>query len=139
MKLKEKPLRNKKHEVIKKAYEYSKRPEYQDGRLSLTLNDKDENSIIPKIDRIDQENPSVVEDIYPTFLEALPRLVMRRGAISGLDKIELKRTASFRSFASRRSASNLSLSRSYSIQQNRYVFRHLVNFDEICGSVKSQY
>ena len=108
---KEKPLRNKKADVIRKAYEYSKRPEYQDGRLSLTLNDKDENSIIPNVDKIDPENASVVEDISSTFLESLPRLIMRRGALSGLEKIDLKRTDSF--------ASNLSLSRSYSIQQNR--------------------
>ena len=80
---KEKPLRHKKHGVIQKAYNYSKRPEYLDGRLSLTLNDVDENSIIPNVDKIDPENASVVEDIESTFLESLPRLITRRGALTG--------------------------------------------------------
>ena len=47
------------------------------------MNDVDENSIIPNVDKIDPENASVVEDIESTFLESLPRLIARRGALTG--------------------------------------------------------
>jgi smoothened protein len=89
----------KKHQVVAQAY--ARRHEFREtGRLSLTLNS------------VHDEGASVSEEFSSTWAQALPRLVQRRNALVGAEQLGLRRSASI--------DSDLSLSRSYSVQLNRY-------------------
>lgn len=99
----------KKHQVVAQAY--ARRHEFREtGRLSLTLNSIHDDPIIA-LDG-NPEGASASEEFSSTWAQALPRLVQRRNALVGSEQLGLKRSNSM--------DSNLSLSRSYSIQFGKY-------------------
>ena len=94
---------------------------------SYLLHSANDDGILPSIAAIEgQLGDSICETIDSDFLEGLPRLILRRNA-QPEDEIrqnveEMKRRQKNQSRLRRSSSigSNISLSRSYSIQQNRY-------------------
>ena len=94
---------------------------------SYLLHSANDDGILPSIAAIEgQLGDSICETIDSDFLEGLPRLILRRNA-QPQDEIrqnveEMKRRQKNQSRLRRSSSigSRISLSRSYSIQQNRY-------------------